>query len=226
MIAELLKGTWDRGESRSLLLLTEYTRRWVYIMQFWGKLFAAVLGLIALVVAGLLVSLFLNILPLLTVQIWMVHFTSFFTQHWFFQFLGVLLAAFFVFLALLLFRFLLPRPDRTVLYHTPEGDIKVSYNSISSLAKEALRNTSDILSMEADVEKAGNSARLFLRLGVKSHVSVSDFSPMVQQKVREKIERHTGITLKDVKLLIDLQSQDQPANKPESAQVAQKKEGY
>ncbi len=195
-------------------------------MYFWGKLFAVILGLIALVVAGFLVSLFLNILSLLTVQMWLVGFTSTFTQHWFFQFLGVLLAAFFVFLALLLFRFLLYRADRTVLYHTSEGDIKISYNSIRSLAKEALKDTSDLLSMEAEVEKAGNSARLLLHLGVRSHISVSEFSPMVQQKVREKIKHHTGITLKDVKLVIDLQSEEYPAESPESTEITQEKESH
>ncbi|HSV31165.1 MAG TPA: alkaline shock response membrane anchor protein AmaP [Atribacteraceae bacterium] len=179
-------------------------------MIFWGKLFALILALLVLIVAGFFSVVVLRFISALAIQRWIVSCVLFFTRHWLYQAFGLLIAAALVFVGLILLRFLLHRPDRSVLYHTPQGDIKISYNSIKALARDVLKNNPDILTLEPEVEKTGNSAWLNLRMTVKSSVSVTDFSPMVQSKVREAIERHTGITLKDVKLFIDLRSEENP----------------
>ena len=179
-------------------------------MRFWGKLFALILALIVLGISTFFSMVVLRFITPLAIQQWIVACVVFFTHHWLYQVLGLLIAAGLVCLGIVLLRFLWPQPDRSVLNHTPEGDIRISFNSIKALVRDALKNTPDILSLEPEVEKAGSNARLLIKMVVNSHVSVTDFSPVVQSKVRDTIERHTGIALKDVKLFIDLYSEEHP----------------
>ncbi|HAX98675.1 MAG TPA: alkaline shock response membrane anchor protein AmaP [Candidatus Atribacteria bacterium] len=175
---------------------------------FWGKLFALILAIISLLVAFFIVVMIFNVISLITIQQWLISFYLFFTQNIFFKILGVLVVALFVFLACALLRFLLPKMDNSIVYETPEGEIKISFNSLKALTIEALRNVEEVVSVEPEITKAGNEAQILLRLQVKSDTSVPDLSSMVQNKVREKIERQTGIIVKNIKLFVDLKSQE------------------
>ena len=176
--------------------------------MFWGKLFALILAIISLLVAFLMVVMIFNVISLITIQQWLLSFYLFFAQNIFFKILGVLVAALFVFLAGALLRFLFPKIDNSIVYQTPEGEIKISFDSLKALTKEALRNVEEIVSVDPEIAKAGNEAQIYLHLQVKPDTSVPDLSSMVQNKVRDKIERQTGIVVKNIKLFVDLKSQE------------------
>jgi uncharacterized alkaline shock family protein YloU len=54
----------------------------------------------------------------------------------------------------------------------------------------------------------GSNLILNLSLAVKPDTSIPDFSLAVKNKVRERIERQTGITLSDIRLSIDLKKEE------------------
>jgi len=182
--------------------------------MLWGKLFALILAIISLLVAFFIVVMIFNVIPLMTIQQWLLSFYLFFAQNIFFKILGILVAALFVFLAGALLRFLLPKMDNTIVYATPEGEIKISFNSLEALTREALRNVDEIVNVDPEITKVGNDARIILHLQVKSEASVPDLSAMAQSRIREKIERQTGIMVKDIKLFVDLKSQEKPVENP------------
>ena len=140
-------------------------------------------------------------------------FYLFFTQNIFFKILGILVAALFVFLACALLRFCFQKWIIRSYTETPEGEIKISFNSLKALTKEALRNVDEVVSVEPEITKAGNEAQILLHLQVKSDTSVPDLSSMVQNKVREKIERQTGIIVK-ISKLCGFKIQEKPVENP------------
>jgi hypothetical protein len=177
-------------------------------MAFWGRLFAFLLGLVLIFVAVGIIMVVFGLVPVLVVQEWITSFYLFFQANILFRILGVLIIAAFVVVAFLLFRFLLPRREESVVYATGEGEIKISFESIKALAQEALKGFSEILLVEPRVEKMGSNLILNLSLAVKPDTSIPDFSLAVKNKVRERIERQTGITLSDIRLSIDLKKEE------------------
>ncbi len=178
-------------------------------MNFWGKFFTFIVGIILIGKALGIVAMTFKLVPLLTLQEWVVATYLFFSQDIFSRVLGVILAVILVFVAFLVFRLLISKPEKTLVYHTEQGDIKVSFSSLQSLAQEALRSFDEILQSRAEIEKVGNEARLILHLAVKPEASIPELSPAVQNKVKEKIERQTGVTVKEVKLTIDLKPEEE-----------------
>lgn len=178
-------------------------------MNFWGKFFAFLVGIILIGKALGIIAVTFELVPLLALQEWIVTVYLFFSQNIFSQILGVILAVVLVLVALLVFRLLLPRGERALMYRTEQGDIKVSFSSLQSLAQEALRSFDEIIQSQAEIEKVGNEARLTLHLAVKPEASIPELSPIIQNKVKEKIERQTGITVREVKLAIDLKPEEE-----------------
>ncbi len=182
-------------------------------MQPW-KVVAGVLGVLALLFAGALVVLFFNLVPLLAIQEWLVdlyillHF-SFLTRT--LSIAGIVLL---VLVAIFLFRLLLPRGGRFVVQRMEEGEVRVSFESLHALAREALRGFQEILAVTPKVEKVGPEARLVLHLVVQADTSIPELSSLVQTKVRERIERQTGIVLRDIKLFVDLKPREEAVQNP------------
>ncbi len=177
-------------------------------MVFWGRLFAFLLGLLLVLIALSIATVIFNIIPVITVQEWVTSFYLFFRLNIFFQILGLLVVVAFLGVAFFLFRFLLPSRDKTVTYATSEGEVKISFESIKALAEEALKGFSEIISTESQVEKRGNNLILSLILGVKPDTSIPELSAAVKSKVRERIERQTGIALSDIYLSVDLKKEE------------------
>ena len=151
-------------------------------MNFWGKFFTFIVGVILIGKALGIIALTFKLVPLLTLQEWVVATYLFFSQNIFSQILGVILAVVLIMVAFLVFRLLIPKPEKSLLYHTEQGDIKVSFNSLQSLTQEALRGFDEILQSQAEVEKVGNEARLILHLAVKPEASIPELSPWFKIK--------------------------------------------
>ncbi|HPT63429.1 MAG TPA: alkaline shock response membrane anchor protein AmaP [Candidatus Atribacteria bacterium] len=184
-------------------------------MNFWGKFFTFIVGIILIGMALGMIAITFNLVPLLTLQEWVVATYLFFSQNIFSQALGVIFTVILVLVALLIFRLLIPKREKSLIYHTEQGDIRVSFDSLQSLAQEALRGFDEILQSRAEVEKVGNEARLILHLIVKPEASIPELSPIIQNRVKEKIERQTGVIVKEVKLTIDLKSEDKEEKEEE-----------
>lgn len=177
-------------------------------MHIWGKVLVGILGIILLLIALGLGILAFKVFPLLAIQRWIVDCYMLLHRSLFNQVLSIIGVFLLVVGAVALFRTLLPR-GRFLVYRTEEGEIKVSFDSLHSLAQEALRGMQEIVSVTPQVEKKGHNTRLFLHLVVRTDASIPELSSIVQAKVRERIERQTGIALDDVKLIVDLQPKEQ-----------------
>ncbi|MCX7667371.1 MAG: alkaline shock response membrane anchor protein AmaP [Atribacterota bacterium] len=173
-------------------------------MAFWGRLFAFLLGLLLILIAIGITTVVFNIVPVLVIQEWITSFYLFFHTNFLFRVLGIFVIAAFIVVAVFLFRFLVSRKEESITYATGEGEIKISFESIRALAQEALKSFNEILLVEPRVEKVGNNLILNLSLAVKPDTSIPEFSTAVKNKVRERIERQTGIALSDIRLSIDL----------------------
>ncbi|NSW76166.1 MAG: alkaline shock response membrane anchor protein AmaP [Candidatus Atribacteria bacterium] len=177
-------------------------------MAFWGRLFAFLLGLLLVLIAMGITMVVFNLVPVLVIQEWITSFYLFFHTNFLFRILGIFIIAAFVVVAFFLFRFLISRKEESITYATGEGEIRISFESIKALAQEALKSFSEIILVEPRVEKIGNNLILNLSLAVKPETSIPDFSTAVKNKVRERIERQTGVTLSDIRLSIDLKKEE------------------
>lgn len=178
-------------------------------MHLWGKVFLGVLGVLVLLFALGVAMLFFNIVPLLALQKWLVDFYTLLHHNFLTKALSIVGLVLLVVGAVSLFRLLVPWGGKFLVYRTDEGEIRVSFDSLHALAQEALRGFQEIVSVKPSVEKIGPEARLLLHLVVRTDASIPELSNLVQAKVRERIERQTGIVLKDIKLLVDLQPREQ-----------------
>lgn len=183
-------------------------------MQLFGKVVAGVLGIFLLLFAVVVVVLFFNVVPILAIQEWLVDFHTLLHRNVFTKALSATGIVLLVLGAVFLFRLLLPRGGRFIVQRTEEGEVRVSFDSLHALAREALRGFQEIISVTPKVERIGSDAQLLLHLVVRTDTSIPELSSLVQTKVRERIERQTGITLKDIKLLVDLQPREDTVENP------------
>ncbi len=95
-------------------------------MNFWGKFFTFIVGIILIGMALGMIAITFNLVPLLTLQEWVVATYLFFSQNIFSQALGVICTVILVLVALLIFRLLIPKREKSLIYHTEQGDIRVS----------------------------------------------------------------------------------------------------
>jgi hypothetical protein len=177
-------------------------------MQLWGKVVLGVVGILLLLFAAGVGVLFFNVVSLLALQEWMVNFYALLHLSFLTKALSVVGIVLLVAGAVALLRLLVPRGGRFLTYRTEEGEIRVSFDSLEALAREALRGFQEIVSVTPRVEKVGKEACMVLHLVVRTDAAIPELSNLVQTKVRERIERQTGIVLKNVRLLVDLKAQE------------------
>ncbi|MEN3203690.1 MAG: alkaline shock response membrane anchor protein AmaP [Atribacterota bacterium] len=183
-------------------------------MQLFGKVVTGIVGILVLLFAVGVAILFFNVVPLLAIQEWLVDFHTLLHRNTLTKALSATGIVLLVVGAVFLFRLLLPRGGRFIVQRTEEGEIRVSFESLHVLAREALQGFREIVSVTPRVTKIGQEAQLVLHLVVRADASIPELSSLVQTKVRERIERQTGITLRDVKLLIDLQPKEETVENP------------
>lgn len=181
-------------------------------MQLFGKIVAGIVGIFVLLFALGVAVLFFNLVPLLAIQEWLVDFHTLLHRNILTRTLSAIGIVLLILGAVFLLRLLAPRGGRFIVQRTEEGEIRVSFESLHALAREALRGFQEIVAVTPKVEKVGPEAQLLLHLVVRTDTSIPELSSLVQTKVRERIERQTGITLRDIKLLVDLQPQDTVEN--------------
>lgn len=183
-------------------------------MHLFGKVVTGVLGVLVLLFAAGIVVLFFNLVSLLAIQEWLVEFYALLHRNIVTKTISVVGIILLVLGAVSLLRLLFPRGGRFIVQKTEDGEIRVSFESLQALARETLRGFQEILAVTPRVERVGREAQLVLHLLVRTDASIPELSSLVQTKVRERIERQTGIVLRDVKLLVDLQPQEETVKNP------------
>ncbi|MCS7242888.1 MAG: alkaline shock response membrane anchor protein AmaP [Candidatus Caldatribacterium sp.] len=183
-------------------------------MQLLGKVIAGIVGVLVLLFALGIAVLFFDLVPLLAIQEWIVDFHTLLHRNVLTRALSAVGIVALVLGAVLLFRLLLPRGGRFIVQRTDEGEIRVSFDSLHALAQEALRGFQEIIAVTPKVERVGSEAQLALHLVVRTDTSIPELSSLVQTKVRERIERQTGITLRNIRLFVDLQPKENTVENP------------
>lgn len=186
---------------------------------FWGKFFTFLVGIILVFLGVELLLLVLGIMPVLSIQRVIAAAYLFFARGLLQQFVGVLLSALFLIAACFVFRLLLlRRKEEHLVFDTGEGKIRISFASIRALTREALKDIPSIVSIDPQVESAAQGPSVVVKLLVKPDTVIPELSSLVQNRVKERIERQTGIVLHDVRLFVDLA----PSEEVEAVQEREK----
>ncbi|MCD6156073.1 MAG: alkaline shock response membrane anchor protein AmaP [Candidatus Atribacteria bacterium] len=172
---------------------------------FWGKFFTFLIGAILVFLGVELLLLIFGVVSLLSLQRILAAVYFFFAGGLFRQFLGILLSALFLVAACLVFRLLfLRKKEEHLIFDTGEGKIRISFSSIKALSREAVKDIPSIVSVEPQVESSKQGTSVVVKLLVKPDTVIPELSSLVQNRIREQIERQTGIALRDVRLFVDL----------------------
>jgi|GEM_PF-388729 len=186
---------------------------------FWGKFFTFLVGIILVFLGVELLLLVLGIMPVLSIQRAIAAAYLFFARGLLQQFVGVLLSALFLIAACFVFRLLLlRRKEEHLVFDTGEGKIRISFASIRALTREALKDIPSIVSIDPQVESTAQGPSVVVKLLVKPDTVIPELSSLVQNRVKERIERQTGIVLRDVRLFVDLA----PSEEVEAVQEREK----
>ncbi|BER91710.1 alkaline shock response membrane anchor protein AmaP [Atrimonas thermophila] len=186
---------------------------------FWGKFFTFLVGIILVFLGVELLLLVLGIMPVLSIQRVIAAAYLFFARGLLQQFVGVLLSALFLIAACFVFRLLLlRRKEEHLVFDTGEGKIRISFASIRALTREALKDIPSIVSIDPQVESAAQGPSVVVKLLVKPDTVIPELSSLVQNRIKERIERQTGIVLHDVRLFVDLA----PSEEVEAVQEREK----
>ncbi|HEY9061312.1 MAG TPA: alkaline shock response membrane anchor protein AmaP [Pseudobacteroides sp.] len=92
---------------------------------------------------------------------------------------------------------------RTVSKKTEIGEIKVSLNSIESIALAATKRLSGIKEAKAHVYKGVEGVTVIIKAIVLADVNIPILSEDIQVKVKKTIEDTSGIRVLEVKVVVD-----------------------
>jgi hypothetical protein len=112
----------------------------------------------------------------------------------------------------------LRRKEEHLVFDTGEGKIRISFASIRALTREALKDIPSIVSVDPQVESSPQGPLVVVKLLVKPDTVIPELSSLVQNRIKERIERQTGIVLHDVRLFVDLA----PSEEVEAVQEREK----
>lgn len=92
---------------------------------------------------------------------------------------------------------------RTISKKTEIGEIKVSLNSIESIALAATKRLSGIKEAKANVYKGMEGVTVVIKAVVLSDVNIPILSEDIQVKVKKTVEDTSGIRVIEVKVIVD-----------------------
>ncbi|KNY26771.1 alkaline shock response membrane anchor protein AmaP [Pseudobacteroides cellulosolvens] len=92
---------------------------------------------------------------------------------------------------------------RTISKKTEIGEIKVSLNSIESIALAATKRLSGIKEAKAYVYKGMEGVTVVIKAVVLSDVNIPILSEDIQVKVKKTVEDTSGIRVIEVKVIVD-----------------------
>jgi uncharacterized alkaline shock family protein YloU len=96
-----------------------------------------------------------------------------------------------------------PRIQSTLLKNTDMGMIRVSVNTLDSIAQKAVRNFAEVKDVKTSVIPEMDGVRVRVVLFIMPDVNIPDLTLAVQAKVKEQIEDISGILAKEVQVYVE-----------------------
>ncbi len=95
------------------------------------------------------------------------------------------------------------KDKKAVSKHTNIGEIRISLNSIENIASNASKRSTGIRESKTLVKKAEDGVDIEVRVVVMPDISIPVISEEVQGRVKKSVEDASGITVKNVKVIVD-----------------------
>lgn len=95
------------------------------------------------------------------------------------------------------------KDKKSISKFTEIGEIKISLNSLETIALTASKRLSGIKETRAYVYKAADGITIVVRAVVLSDVNIPVLSEDIQVKVKKTVEETSGIKVNEVKVIVD-----------------------
>jgi len=95
------------------------------------------------------------------------------------------------------------KDKKAVSKHTSIGEIKISLNSIESIALNTSKKLSGIKDTRASVNKIDNNVSITISAVVLPDINIPALSEDIQTRVKKSVEESSGIIVNDVKVVIE-----------------------
>jgi uncharacterized alkaline shock family protein YloU len=95
------------------------------------------------------------------------------------------------------------KDKNAVSKYTNIGEIRISLNSLENIALSASRKLAGIKETRAQVTNHNGNVSIVVRVVVLPDIHIPSLSEEIQNKVKSSIEECSGLSVNDVKVLID-----------------------
>ncbi len=95
------------------------------------------------------------------------------------------------------------KDKKAVSKHTNIGEIRISLNSIENIAINASKRSNGVKETKTLVKKADDGVEIEVRIVVMPDLSIPVISEEVQGRVKKSVEESSGISVKQVKVIVD-----------------------
>ena len=95
------------------------------------------------------------------------------------------------------------KDKKAVSKHTNIGEIRISLNSIENIAINASKKAGGVRESRTLVKKAEDGVEVEVRIIAMPDLSIPAISEDVQTRVKKAVEDASGITVKQVKVIVD-----------------------
>lgn len=113
-----------------------------------------------------------------------------------------------VVLFLLSLRFLLIRTGaskepQAILHKTEYGDVRISLQTLESLADRAARLVRGVSDLKTKVRPSEVGVRIAVRIAVDPDLDIPQITSSVQQKIKDYVEATAGVTVRDIVVYVN-----------------------
>ena len=95
------------------------------------------------------------------------------------------------------------KDKKAVSKQTNIGEIRISLNSIENVAINASKRSNGVKESKTLVRKADDGVEIEVRIVVMPDLSIPVISEEVQNRVKKAVEEASGISVKNVKVIVD-----------------------
>ena len=95
------------------------------------------------------------------------------------------------------------KDKKAVSKYTNIGEIKISLNSIESIALNSSRKLAGVRETKAYVTKLSDSVSIVIKTVILTDINIPALSEDIQIKVKTSVEETTGIKVNDVSVIVD-----------------------
>lgn len=96
-----------------------------------------------------------------------------------------------------------PKIQSTLLKNTDMGMIRVSVNTLDSIAQKAVRSFAEVKDVKTSVIPEADGVRIRVVLFIMPEVNIPELTLAVQAKVKEQTEDISGISAKEIQVYVE-----------------------